>query len=974
MANNVNAHPSFEWLRSQSIDALDVQMHEFRHIKTGALHYHIASQSQENVFLVALRTMPQDSNGVAHILEHTALCGSKKYPVRDPFFMMIRRSLNTFMNAFTSSDWTAYPFASQNDKDFNNLLDVYLDAVFFSRLDELDFMQEGHRVEFSEKENKDSELEYKGVVFNEMKGAMSSPTSVLWQSLSKHLFPSNTYHHNSGGEPADIPDLSYQDLKEFYKTHYHPSNAIFMTFCNIDASIHQEKFEKQALNKFSELDIELNVPDVKRYLAPVNIEESYVFQGDDLSQNTHIVMGWVLGHSTNLDEMLEAQFLSSILFENSASPLRSVLETTELGRSPSPLCGLEDSNKEMSFMCGIEGSEANKAEEFEALVLETLQGVVDNGVDSNMVNSVLHQLELSQREIGGDGYPYGLQLILASLGSAIHRGDAIALLDLEPALARLKEKAQNTDFTSTLVARLLLNNQHRIRLTMKPDANLGERKIAAEKAQLSAIKDTMSEADKDRVVEQSLALAKRQEEDDDASLLPKVTLDDVPDSMITPTGEPLIVDGHKGQSFEAGTNGLIYQQILMPLPALTTSELEVLPYFSQCLTELGCGDRDYLENQRLQSEVCGGISCYSSLRGTVQSEQEMTAYMVLSGKALVRNADAFFVLMRETLMGARFDEHARINELLSQYKARKENSISGNGHGYAMQAASGGMSPIAQLTQNMSGLNAIETLRTWCKKIEDPSGAEELSLLFKSIRDKIVATNWQPLLIADPEHVHSLCRSLDKAWSNKSASIQDSTFSLPTVRESKRVFWSTNAQVNFCAKSYPTVSAGHPDAAPLTVLGGFLRNGFLHRAIREQGGAYGAGATQDSSSASFRFYSYRDPRIEGTLDDFDASVRWMIETTLTDEALEEAILGVISSLDKPASPAGEAKQAHHNEVHGRTEEQRLAFRQAILKITTDDLVRVTKDYLSPEKASIAVVSNETQAHLSEGLGLELHTL
>ena len=230
----MNHHPAFDLIKTHHIDSLNLDVHQYQHQQTGASHYHLAADNPENVFLVGLRTVPTDSTGVAHILEHTALCGSEKYPVRDPFFMMLRRSLNTFMNAFTSSDWTAYPFATQNRKDYFNLLDVYLDAVFFSRLDPLDFAQEGHRVEFAEPDNPDSELVFKGVVFNEMKGAMSSPTSVLWQAVSEHLFPSTTtYHYNSGGEPEHIPDLSYEELVNFYRTHYHPSNAVFMTYGDI---------------------------------------------------------------------------------------------------------------------------------------------------------------------------------------------------------------------------------------------------------------------------------------------------------------------------------------------------------------------------------------------------------------------------------------------------------------------------------------------------------------------------------------------------------------------------------------------------------------------------------------------------------------------------------------------------------------------------------------------------------------------
>ncbi|MEN9464346.1 MAG: hypothetical protein RL217_527, partial [Pseudomonadota bacterium] len=233
----------FQLIQRTKVESLDIEILHYEHPSTGAVHYHLACDYDEKVFLVAVRTMPHDSTGVAHILEHSALCGSEKYPVRDPFFMMTRRSLNSFMNAMTSSDWTAYPFASQNDKDFNNLLDVYLDAVFFSRLHPLDFAQEGHRVEFSEKGNPNSKLEYKGVVFNEMKGAMSSPVSQLWQGISSALFPTTTYHFNSGGEPSCITDLTYAQLLDFYQSHYHPSNAVFMTFGQLDVTELQDKLE-----------------------------------------------------------------------------------------------------------------------------------------------------------------------------------------------------------------------------------------------------------------------------------------------------------------------------------------------------------------------------------------------------------------------------------------------------------------------------------------------------------------------------------------------------------------------------------------------------------------------------------------------------------------------------------------------------------------------------------------------------------
>ena len=501
------AQSAFKLLNQYEIESLGVRLEQYEHNKTGAQHYHLASDYAENVFLVALRTVPEDSTGVAHILEHTALCGSERYPVRDPFFMMIRRSLNTFMNAFTSSDWTAYPFASQSRKDFDNLLQVYLDAVFFSRLDPLDFAQEGHRVEFEKAEDPSSPLVYKGVVYNEMKGAMSSVSSTIWQTLCSHLFTNTTYHYNSGGEPADIPNLSYDELVHFYKSHYHPSNAIFMTFGDIPAEEHQTKFEELALSRFEKRPEEIAVGKEQRREAPVQVEGSYPIPADESTENkTHIVIAWLLGESTNLEDLLEARLLANVLLENSASPLQKLLETTELGNAPSPVCGMEDSMRELCFVCGIEGSEAKHRDAFEQQVFDVLNHVANEGVPQEQLAAVLHQLELHQREIGGDGYPFGLQLILTGLSAATHRGNPVELLDLDPVIESLRERIQNPDYIKSLAKKWLIDNPHRITLTMKPDTTLSAKKDQQEKDKLAQLKTSLSDEQRQQVIAQTKAL------------------------------------------------------------------------------------------------------------------------------------------------------------------------------------------------------------------------------------------------------------------------------------------------------------------------------------------------------------------------------------------------------------------------------------------------------------------------------------
>ncbi len=962
------AHAAFKPIKQETIESLNITVQQFEHRATGASHYHIAADNTENVFLVALRTVPQDSTGVAHILEHTALCGSERFPVRDPFFMMLRRSLNTFMNAFTSSDWTAYPFASQNRKDFNNLLDVYLDAVFFSRLDPLDFAQEGHRVEFSEPDNSDSELLFKGVVFNEMKGAMSSVSSTLWAALSANLFPSTTYHYNSGGDPVNIPDLSYEQLQKFYKSHYHPTNAIFMTFGNIDATEHQSVFEEKALARFERLDQRIEVPLEQRLTAPIRVADTYAFDDAGSTDNqTHIVIGWLLGESTELDQLLEAQLLSSVLIDNSASPLMHALETTELGQSPSPLCGLEDSMRELVFCCGIDGGEVENEQALEKLVLDVVKDVADKGVALDRLEAVLHQLELHQREITGDGFPYGLQLILSALGSATHYGDPIPLLDLDPVIAVLRDKIQDPEYIKQLARRLLLDNPHRVTLVMSPDKTLSSQRTDAEAARLADVKAQMTEEEKQDVIRLAADLVARQGQVDDESILPKVELSDIPASL--PELECRTTDSgqRKITAYGQGTNGLVYQQAIAALPELDSDQLQILPLYSNMLTEFGLGSSDYLQSQHRQAATVGSINAFTSMRGSIDDEQAVAGNFVISSKALLKNSQGQSQLMRDTLEAVRFDETARIRELISQMRARREQSITGNGHGLAMAAASAGMSPLANINHQLSGMNGIKAIRELDESLQEEQSLQNFADKLQGIHQHITSMPLQLLAVAEDHRVDEVAAEAIATWSGFGGTEAQSQFKLQPVRESVAELWATNTQVNFCAQAYPTVSVQHEDSAALTILGGFLRNGFLHRAIREQGGAYGGGASQDSGIAAFRFYSYRDPRLAETLNDFESAVEWMLNTQHSAQSLEEAIFGVIGSLDKPSSPAGEAKQHFHNGLFGREHAQRQLFRQQILAVSLDDLRRVAETYLQPQFASTAVVTSTGQVDATREL-------
>lgn len=952
---------AFKPVRHTPVPSLNIEIQEYLHIKTGAVHVHLASKHKEKAFLVAFRTMPKDDTGVAHILEHSVLCGSEKYPVRDPFFMMTRRSLNTFMNAMTSSDWTAYPFASENTKDFYNLLSVYLDATFFSRLDPLDFAQEGHRLEFNEQTQK---LEFKGVVFNEMKGAMSSINSKLWQGISRYLFPTNTYHYNSGGEPASITDLTYEQLLDFYKGHYHPSNAIFMSFGDIELEAFQSELENNALSRFEKQDSIWAVEPERRMDAPMSVVEHYGLDDKDQSNKTHHVLGWLLGESTDLDEQLEILLLSDLLLDNSASPLRKFLETTSLGRAPSPMCGLEDSNREMSFLCGLEGSEANQAEDFEKGVLNCLNEVAETGIEIDIIEASLHQLELQQREIGGDHMPYGLQLMFDALPAAIHRGEVASMLNLEPAIKRLRDKALKPDFVKRVITRWLLDNPHRVRYSLVPSDKVNSQNSQNEQNKLARIQENLSEEALKALKEQAQALKVRQDAPDDAGSLPKVTPQDIQVEIkpINPESETDI-NGVTHTHYLAGTNGIIYQQLIADMPQLEVNQWQDLPLLAHVFSRLGVADKDYLQQQQAQTATLGSIGLSAITKPDQDDANELTQYLCLSGKALASKAQPFSQIMQQTWSELRLDEHERINDLIEQHYAAKHRGITGSGHVYAMNLAANGLNASANVHEYLSGIDSLHRLKQQVAELKSQNMGERLQSLYEKL-----GTPKSVLLVHDEPSAKAHQQALEASWQNQPQALTD-VANNQWQTQNYANYWMVDTQVNFCALAIETVGINHADAPALTLLAGILRNGFLHTAIREKGGAYGGGATHDSSHGCFKFYSYRDPRVEETFDDFYASISWFLGQKENPQLIEQALLGTFSSMDKPSSPAGEARAAFHRRLNGRTDEQRMLFRQGLLATTWDDLQRVANQYLLNKSGHKAVIGKRDTHQLAEKLNM-----
>jgi hypothetical protein len=1004
---DLTLHPAFELIEHRHIEALSIDVIISQHVKTGAMHYHLAHPSSENAFLVGFRTQPMDSKGEAHVLEHVALCGSEKFPVRDPFFSMIKRSLNTFMNAMTAADWTAYPYATQNKNDYFNLLEVYLDAAFFPNIHPLDFAQEGIRVELDE----DDKPQFKGIVFNEMKGAMSGEIDQLYHTVAHHLFPTTTYHYNSGGDPADIPDLTHNELVAFHQSHYHPANSVIMSFGNIPVAETQARIHDDALTQFAAGKKHVSRPEV-RLSAPISAVDTYT--ADEAGPNqTHHVLAWLLPSITNPKQRLALRLLEGVLIEHAGSPLRAYLDSHPLGTSPSPLLGLDDSHYEMVFYTGLRGSEPEYAEAVEQGIMDLLADVASKPIDSDTIETILHQIEIDQRHIGGDSMPYGLNLMLEGFSTAIHDGNPIDVWEVDEHLAWLREQVKDEQWLPNLIKTHLLDNNHRVRVTLVPDSEKSARLAAAEQVRLDTIAMDLTEDDKAILEKQALDLAARQAAPDDLSLLPKVGLEDVPTDISFKQGtqKQVMLSGQDSTLFEyeAGTNGLYYYQVIVPLTDAIgnqdTSNLPVnevinhplLPIYLSLLSELGTDELDAYEMQAKQAAHSSGVTARISQRTTIDDSHAISSYFVVATRALNRKTEAID-LLKEVMQHSVFEEHDRIKEILQQRQASWQSRLASAGHAYALQTASRAMSRQAQLEYVRSGLPALNALKDFLAHASDDDNKwDELATSLMALHQRLLSLPKHAVIICEAEQTERLSDLIVDSWQDVKSSTAnakqieenipseftqleldpaldgepDAVKALESDPIAEDLAWLVATNVYHNASAYSVPAADHPDTAALMVLAPYLRNGYLHSAIRERGGAYGGGAGYDANACAFKFFSYRDPHCAETFAHFEASIEWLLSEPQSAEQLEEAILGIISGMDKPGSPAGEAIKACFANLHNRGEDWQRKMRAAILAVTIDDIQRVAKQYLQGQQHVRAVLAPYDKEDSVKDLGFKV---
>ena len=953
------------------------------HDRTGARYIHIHCPDKENAFGVAFKTIPADSTGVAHILEHTVLCGSRKFPVRDPFFSMLKRSLSSFMNAFTASDWTLYPFATQNRKDFYNLLDVYLDAAFFPRLERLSFKQEGHRLEFQGGLGDDRRLVYKGVVYNEMKGAMSSPDQVLGRSLLHALYPDTTYRFNSGGEPQVIPDLTAAQLRAFHERHYHPSNAFFYSYGNLPLEDHLAFINRKVLDGVERIDPRTEVPSQPRWREPREAVYPYpLAPGEDPARKCQIGIAWLTSDIQDVHEVLVLTLIEQVLLGNPASPLRKALLESGLGSTLADGTGFDADNRDAMFFCGLKDVAEADGDQITALIMNTLERLIEEGIDRELIDSAIHQVEFHRREITNTPYPYGLKLLVALTSTWIHGGEPHRLLLFEDDIAELRRRMETPGFFEDRLRRHFTENPHRVFFKLLPDPDLAEKRLRDEEERLRKVQTDLSPEAVQRIEEDTEALKRLQEEEENIDVLPTLSLEDIPPEItrVAPTSV-----SHDGLvQYDAPTAGIFYISSALGIEAIAREELPLLPVFCYAATRMGTPARDYTEMARYLDRYTGGLGLAVQARTRFDENMHSLPMVTIGGKCLDRNRERLFAILGEILQGIRFEDRDQLKRVLMEYKAHQESAVVHNGHRLAISLASRTLTPSAQLNEIWHGVHQLQFIKALTKKVAAGGGAlEKTSRQLSEIgRCLFHSGNLQLALVGNHTTrpaVESMALHLLDGLPTDSPQKVPEPLGSPDVAPVQEG-WHTGTAVSFVAQSLPCVRYTHDDAPALAVIAKLLRSLYLHREIREKGGAYGGFALYNPEEGLFSFGSYRDPHIRRTLDVYAGVADFIKSGDYAEDDIHEAVLQVCSDIDKPDPPGPAARKAFYRRLVGLDDDRRRQFKERLLTLKQKTVRHVGERYLGDlaGRTATAVISSQEKlkdANLSHPeQPLELHAI
>ncbi|GEQ66988.1 hypothetical protein JCM33374_g651 [Metschnikowia sp. JCM 33374] len=946
----------------QAVPEFSLVAVKLKHARTGSQHLHLASATDKNnVFSVAFKTNPPDATGVPHILEHTTLCGSYTYPVRDPFFKMLNRSLSNFMNAMTGHDYTYYPFATTNRKDYDNLMAVYLSSVFEPILSHEDFMQEGWRLEHADLADPHSPIEFKGVVYNEMKGQCSNTAYLYWIKFQEAIYPEL---QNSGGDPASILDLQYEDLVDFHASNYHPSNAKTFTYGTFALADHLQKLNELYANFGSRA----RKPDVKQSIFqthPSQKSHDVTVSGPldsmtskPIEEQFKASVTWYLGNALDGNshyELFKWKALSSLLFDGHNAPFYQELIETGFAEDFSPNTGLDQTTALLSFTVGATSLSEEKSRGLHHKLTEILKEKVvpelekgENSSFHDRIQAILHQLELSFKKHKPD---FGLGLLNSLVPSWVNGSDPFKALQVQNILNRFKEEysANGLQMFQEMVERSLLDpSTPTFKFTMVPDANYNDALLAKEKETLESRVEQLSEEDKQMIYERSQKLLEKQQQTEDVSVLPTLTLKDIPrqGDHYDVSFSKVAGSGATIQKRVTNTNDLIYVTAKKDISFLPERLYKYLPLFSTCLTNLaGTDSTSITELETKIQQLTGGISFSASAKTDAYDLSKPKLRFILSGMALEEKSSHIYELWADILHNTRFSTDDvvidKLNTLVKNLAQNQSNTIADRGHSYASAYSNSQLTPTKYINDLLGGVGQVQLVLEMNKKLEERGGKQGVAQNEKYIEafDAKVASNGQ---------------QLGNVLDGVASSFEPSTIS--------KTILNLPFQVGYASLAKLGAPYASKDGATLQVLSQLMTFRHLHSVIREANGAYGGGLNYDGLGGTLNYYSYRDPNAIKSASAFETSAQaakgYLTEGKWDEKALQEAKLAIFQSVDAPSHISSEGAALF---LDGISDDMRQERRERFLDVSLQDLQDANEKYLVNGSANVFTVLGEAKS-------------
>ncbi len=956
----------FEVKAITPIDELRAVTIELVHNHSGARLLHLYTDDSENLFSINFPTPPADDTGVPHILEHAVLAGSQKFPVKEPFFEMIKMSMATFINAMTSSDHTYYPVASNVKKDLFNLAEVYFDAVFHPLLTEETFKREGHHLAPTDPENPTGDLKITGIVYNEMKGVFSDPESRLYRSMTSRLLPDTLYAKESGGDPDAIPNLTYQQLKGFHETYYHPSNGFFFLYGDIPTTDYldflADKLDKLPKNEtiLSLKPLNSDVTHQERWTSPQTVTDTYPVAPDEtLTEKTYLMLSWLIGDATDPEDVAMCYILSLILLGNEAAPLKKAIIDSKLG-ADLIYSGISSIGPNSTFYAGLKGSEEDRLEAYTKLVNDTLTELADNELDSALVEAAFQQSTYHYQEVAP---MFPLRMLFRVIEAWIYEKNTDTFLKMGESLATIRERwEKNPAIFNELIRERLVDNPHRLTSVLSPDPDMQAKLDAELEQRTKEIRAQLTDEQTEQIAADAAELERMNGQPNPPEALAKLPQLHVSDLPNKPKHIPTTIEKVSGQDVlrnDVFANGVNYLLLNFDLQGLPQHLWTYLPRYTDAIRKLGAANMNFEEMAKRKSAVTGGIGCGTGFNTHALDANRSMQSLRFSLKALDDNMEKALDVLQDYVFAVNPRDKERLHDIMVQAVAEYRTEMIHDGSSTAIHHASRGLSPHGYLSEIVYGLPQLRTSETLLNKFDEQN--TDLMGHIEEIRDFILTRGRVTVSFTGSDNAYQTTHAKLTEWLNGMGndSIESTPISYKTFDTPPREGLAGPIQIAHCAHVMPAPHYSHPDSTLLTIGTHLVRMDYILSEIRFKGNAYGARLSYSPFDAALYQSSYRDPHVARTINVFEQTVEYIKQVEWTQTDIDRAIIATAKSAEKPIRPSQAASDALSYHLTGQTHEMREERYAQLRKATPTEVKRALLQLFeeNQDNASVCIVSS-----------------